>query len=128
MVYEHSQLLDYWIWTQQFPVPFCEAHIQKCSFSFTCDRFKPELQVFCVARFLFITTGANCWATMMPSVLSEVISIHSDCALPLQLSPTTTVISVDITLFQTEVQCLFTYGPAVPWKLKIHWVKCMFIW
>lgn len=93
MVYEHSQLLDYWIWTQQFPVPFCEAHIKKMFVLFHVQPFHararsilqstaPVLEGGCVN-----TTRSNCCATMIPSVLSEVIDIHHNCVFLLQLSP-----------------------------------------
>lgn len=95
MLYEHSQLQDYWIWTRQFPVPFCEAHIKKFLILFQfANHFMLELKVFrkspvpVLADRCVNTTRSNCCATMIPSVQSEVINLHRDCVFDCSLHPT----------------------------------------
>lgn len=111
LVHERSQLLDYWIWTQQFPVPFCEAHIKKCFDLFHARPFRARarsvLQSSVSECRCVNTTRSYCGTTRIPSVQSEVMDIRRSCVFLLQLSPKK-IISVDITLFQTKTQGLFT--------------------
>ena len=64
---------------------------------------------------------------MIPCVLSEVINLHRKLCVSAAAFARGKIISVDITLFQTKTQGLFTRTHAPEWNLKIFWGH-IYIW